>query len=174
MQYKIKKINVHQQKQLSKVLVKTYFKSYANKGVFFPSTLRNKYLMNLKNLRKYIKNPYCNIYVAISNKNKILGGVFYYSNIKEYGFKLKLNQNKTCAIRYLAVDEKYRSLGIGKALIKQCISHSRQDKNRRIVLHTMDTMKEASKIYSNYGFFRYKKIDFKINSITIKAYTKTL
>lgn len=94
--------------------------------------------------------------------------------MKEYGLQLKSNQNKTCAIRYLAVDNKYRSFGIGKALLKQGITHAKKDKNKRIILHTMDTMNKAIELYTNYGFFRYENIDFINNGIFVKGYSKVI
>lgn len=125
-------------------------------------------------MKKYLNKRCCNIYVAISSDNKILGGVFYCSNLKEYGLNIKSNTHKMGAIRYLAVDDKYRGIGIGKALIHECINHAKKDKNKKIVLHTLDSMKEASHIYAHYGFSRFKDIDFRINGINVKGYSKTV
>lgn len=173
-EYKIQKIKAYQQKQLSKILVEVYFKAYTKEINYFPSSLRNKYLLKLRDLKKYIKKTCCNIYVATNNKNQVLGGVFYCSDLKEYGLELKSNLNKTCAIRYLAVDEKYRGYGIAKSLVKACIAHAKKDKNKKIVLHTMESMKEASKIYTQYEFKRHKDIDFRKNGINVRGYTKNI
>lgn len=114
------------------------------------------------------------MYVAISPNNKVLGGVFYCTDLKEYGLELKSNSSKTSAIRYLAVDDKYRGMGIGKALISECITHSKKDKNKRIILHTLASMKEASHIYTQYGFLRFEDIDFRSHGISVQGYSKTI
>lgn len=173
-EYKIQKIKAYQQKQLSKILVKVYFKAYTKEIDYFPSNLRNKYLLKLRDLKKYIKKPCCNIYVATKNKNQVLGGVFYCSDLKEYGLELKSNLNKTCAIRYLAVDENFRGYGIAKSLVRTCISHAKKDKNKKIVLHTMESMKEASEIYTQYGFKQYQNINFTKDGINVIGYIKYL
>ena len=173
-EYKIQKIKAYQQKQLSKILVEVYFKAYTKEIDYFPSSLRNKYLLKLRDLKKYIKKPCCNIYVATNNKNQVLGGVFYCSNLKEYGLELKSNLNKTCAIRYLAVDENFRGYGIAKSLLKACIEHAKKEKKKKIVLHTMESMTEATKIYTQYEFKRHKDIDFRKNGIDVKGYLKNI
>ena len=110
----------------------------------------------------------------MSKDNKVLGGVFYCSSLKEYGLSVKLNTHKMCAIRYLAVDDKYRGMGIGKALINECINHAKKDKNKRIVLHTLSSMQEASSIYEEYGFSRFKDIDFRSDGINVQGYSKNI
>lgn len=154
--------------------MEVYFKAYTKEIDYFPSSLRNKYLLNLRDLRKFIKKPCCNIYVAVSSKNRVLGGVFYCSDVKEYGLKLKSNNYKTCAIRYLAVDEKHRGLKVAKNLVKTTIKKAKKDKNRLMILHTMKSMQSATKIYNNFEFKRYKKIDFRNNGIDVKGYFKNL
>lgn len=154
--------------------MKIYFDTYTKNCEYYPSSLRNKYLLNLRDLRKYIQKPCCNIYVATSSNNRVLGGIFYCSNMKEYGLKISTNSHKTCALRYLAVDEKFTGYGIAKALVKQGIKHAKEDRNKTIVLHTMDSMKSATKIYTQYGFKRYMNIDFRKNGVSIKGYRKKL
>lgn len=94
--------------------------------------------------------------------------------MKEYGFNLKKAHKKTSAIRYLAVDDKFTGEGIGKALIKECLLQAKKDKQKNIILHTMDTMKEATKIYTQYNFIRHKNIDFKANGISAQGYMKNI
>lgn len=94
--------------------------------------------------------------------------------MKEYELELKSKPNKTCAIRYLSVDKKYRGFGIAKSLVTECINHAKKDKNNRIILHTMNSMKEAIKIYEQFGFLRFEIIDFRNNGIYAKGYYKKL
>ncbi len=173
LEFKIKKIKPHQLNKLSKILVEVYFKTFTNKQLAYPCTLRDRYLLNLRDLKKYIKKNDCEIYIAISN-NIVLGGVFYYSSLDDYGLQLKLKSNKTSAIRYLAVKSKYNGNSIGKALIDECINLTKKDKNKKLVLHTLDSMKEAIQIYKEHEFKRFKKIDFNVGKICAKGYSKNL
>ncbi|MCG3651495.1 GNAT family N-acetyltransferase [Aliarcobacter butzleri] len=134
--------------------------------------MRNKYLLKLKDLKKYLQKPCCNIYVAVNDKNKILGGIFYCSDLKEYGLQLKINSGRTCALRYLAVDDNFRGFGIGKALVKQTINHAKKDKKEKMFLHTLNSMKNASKIYEKEGFQRFKHIDFRNYGFEVKGFIK--
>ncbi|MCT7584663.1 GNAT family N-acetyltransferase [Aliarcobacter butzleri] len=122
-------------------------------------------------MKKYLQKPCCNIYIAINDKNKILGGVFYCSDIKEYELQLKINTRRTSAIRYLAVEDTCRGFGIGKALIKACITHAKKEKKEKIFLHTLNSMKEATHIYEKIGFSRFKDIDFKNYGLDVKGYS---
>ena len=131
-------------------------------------------MLKLRDLKKYLKKPCCNIYVAVSSTNQILGGIFYCSDLKEYGLQLKTNSGRTCAIRYLAVDDNFRGFGIGKALVQACINHAKKDKKEKMFLHTLESMKKATKIYENEGFYRFKEIDFRNYGFEVKGYCKVL
>ncbi len=131
-------------------------------------------MLKLRDLKKYLKKPCCNIYVAVSSNNKVLGGIFYCSDLKEYGLQLKINRRRTCAIRYLAVDDNFRGFGIGQTLVQACINHAKKDKKEKIFLHTLDSMKEATKIYEKEGFHRSKDIDFRNYGFEVKGYCKSL
>lgn len=131
-------------------------------------------MLKLRDLKKYLKKPCCNIYVAVSSNNQILGGIFYCSDLKEYGLQLKTNSGRTCAIRYLAVDDNFRGFGIGQALVQACINHAKKDKKEKIFLHTLDSMKEATKIYEKEGFHRFKDIDFRNYGFEVKGFKKIL
>lgn len=121
-----------------------------------------------------MKKPCCNIYVAVNDKNRVLGGIFYCSDLKEYGLKLKTNSGRTSAVRYLAVDDNFRGLGIGQTLVQACINHAKKDKKEKMFLHTLESMKEATKIYENQGFQRFKDIDFRNYGFKVKGYCKVL
>lgn len=167
--FKIKKIQPHQFSKLAKILVKIYFKTFTKQELYYPYTLRNKNIFTLRNLKK-IK---CEIYVVIY-KNKIIGGVFYYSNLDNYKLYIRSKPYKTSAIRYLAVDNQYSGNAIGIELLNMCINKTKKDKNKRLILHTLDTMIEAISIYEKLGFKRDKKIDFYVGNIHIKGYNKTI
>jgi ribosomal protein S18 acetylase RimI-like enzyme len=74
----------------------------------------------------------------------------------------------------LAVDDNFRGFRIGKALVQQTINHAIKDKKEKIFLHTLDSMKEASKIYENEGFKRFKDIDFRNYGFEVKGYIKNI
>lgn len=63
-------------------------------------------------------------------------------------------------IRMLAVDKDYRSKGIGKALVQQCIDSAKQQNYEFIGLHTGSFMKNAIALYERMGFKRIPELDF--------------
>jgi ribosomal protein S18 acetylase RimI-like enzyme len=172
-EYKIKKIKAHQLNRLSKILVQVYFNTLTNKELYYPHTIKNKNIYCLKDLKKFIKERNCEVYVAIS-KSKILGGVIYFSNLDNYELYSDSKIKKTSAIRYLAVDKKYSGNSIGKELLKVCINKTKKDKNKIMILHTLDIMVDAISLYEKLDFKRYKNVDFNIVKIDVKGYLKII
>ena len=72
-------------------------------------------------------------------------------------------------IRLLAVDERARGSGLGKALVKMCIRHARKAGARAVGLHTSDRMTVATGLYTSLGFERVPELDFGANE-RVKAY----
>jgi len=74
-------------------------------------------------------------------------------------------------IRLLAVHPEYRSQGIGRALMEECIRHCRQAKVTAIGLHTAEIMAVAQKMYEKMGFVRFPESDFHPTpGVTVMAY----
>ena len=64
------------------------------------------------------------------------------------------------SIRLLAVHPTYRSRGIGRALMEECIRRCRQQNIKTIGLHTTEIMSVARKMYERMGFVRVPEYDF--------------
>lgn len=74
-------------------------------------------------------------------------------------------------IRLLAVHPAYRSQGIGRALMEECIRRSREKSISTIGLHTTELMDVARKMYERMGFRRAPEYDFHpAPEITVMAY----
>ena len=78
----------------------------------------------------------------------------------------------TCPeVRLLAVAPEARGLGIGTALMQECIRRARSLGASCLNLHTTDMMRVAMRIYERMGFVRAPEMDFHPDpSVTVKAY----
>ena len=78
----------------------------------------------------------------------------------------------TCPeVRLLAVAPEARGLGIGTALMKDCIRRARRFGAVCLNLHTTDMMQVAMRMYERMGFVRAPELDFHPDpNITVKAY----
>jgi len=62
-------------------------------------------------------------------------------------------------IRYVGVNPKYNSKGIGKKLTEQCIEAARHSGEKTIGLHTSEFQNAARHIYESLGFIRQKELE---------------
>ena len=60
--------------------------------------------------------------------------------------------DQVAQLRLLLVEPKARGKGIGKRLIKECISFSRRNHYRKIKLWTQSNLLEARHLYAKLGF----------------------
>jgi len=78
-------------------------------------------------------------------------------------------------IRLLAVVPSARGLGVGKALVDECVRRTRETGVSVITLHTTDLMQVAMKMYERMGFVRDPERDFHpAPNTTVKAYRLNL
>ncbi len=94
--------------------------------------------------------------------NKIVGSILLYPAGAEC-FKI---QDKFFIpdhpyIRLLSVVPSSRGLGVGSALVKECVRRARLTGSRAIILHTTEIMKVALGMYERMGFVRKPSLDFK-------------
>ena len=68
--------------------------------------------------------------------------------------------NGWAGIRLLAVHPAYRSRGIGRALMEECIRQCRDQGIAAIGLHTTEMMDVARRMYERMGFVRVPEFDF--------------
>ena len=62
-------------------------------------------------------------------------------------------------VRLLAVAPAARGLGVGRALMRECIRRARQSGARALTLHTSDMMRVAMRLYEGMGFARAPELD---------------
>ncbi|MGM5470444.1 GNAT family N-acetyltransferase [Flavobacteriaceae bacterium LMO-SS05] len=117
-----------------------------------------KMLLNVGNLTKKENTE---LLVAITDENKIVGAVVYFSDLKNYGSGGPVSKIKNASgFRLLAVDPKERGKGIGKLLSKECINRAKKLNQNQLFIHSTESMKIAWGMYERLGFSRYSEIDF--------------
>ena len=142
---------------IGKLLVKVYSKL---KG--FPSQNEQpEYYQLLLNIGEVTKKPYTELLVALNEKNEVMGAVVYFSDMSSYGSGGTATQEKDASgFRLLAVDHKFRGMGVGKKLTVACIEKAKKDNNRELIIHSTEFMKVAWDMYEKLGFKRSKDLDF--------------
>ncbi len=77
--------------------------------------------------------------------------------------------------RLLAVSPAARGLGIGGALMRECIRRARRSGSAALTLHTSDVMQVAMRMYERMGFVRAPELDFHPSEdLTVKGYRLNL
>ena len=74
-------------------------------------------------------------------------------------------------MRLLAVAPAAQGLGIGAALVKECISRARASGTAELTLHTTEMMQVAMEMYERMGFHHAPELDFHpVPDVTVKGY----
>lgn len=94
------------------------------------------------------KNPWVFVYVA-EIENKVVGMALYY-----YGFSTW--KGRSLHLEDLIVNENYRKLGIGKALMNQVIEVAKSEKVERMSWEVLDWNEPAIKFYESLNTQFYK------------------
>jgi ribosomal protein S18 acetylase RimI-like enzyme len=63
-------------------------------------------------------------------------------------------------LRLLAVDPEARGMGVGQALVDECVRRARASGARELGLHTSQSMRAALRMYERMGFVRAPEYDF--------------
>ena len=120
-----------------------------------------EYYQMLQNIGSFTTKPNTRVLVAISPEGKILGGVVYFSDMRQYGSGGSATKEKNASgMRLLAVRKDARGAGIGKALTVACIDLARKSGNDQMILHTTESMQVAWGMYQKLGFKRSRDLDF--------------
>jgi GNAT superfamily N-acetyltransferase len=109
--------------------------------------------------------------VAESN-GALVGSVFLFaSHATAYG-DLSPSSSEGCPeLRLLAVPPEARGLGVGRALVQECIRRARAVGAPFLGLHTSESMRSAIALYTSLGFEREPQLDFREgNSELIEGY----
>lgn len=74
-------------------------------------------------------------------------------------------------VRLLAVDPEARGLGVGAALMRECIGRARESGAAALTLHTTDMMRAAMRMYEGMGFERVPELDLRpFPDVLVKGY----
>lgn len=120
-----------------------------------------EYYRLLENVGELTTKPGTELLVAISSGGEIAGAVVYFAEMKYYGSGgTAIREKNAAGFRLLAVDEKYRGLGIGKRLTAECIRKATEQKQSTLIIHTTMSMQAAWKMYEGMGFRRSPDLDF--------------
>jgi len=119
------------------------------------------YYRMLANIGDFTRQSETRILVALTPDHKLLGGVLYFGDMKDYGSGGTAPEVKNASgIRLLAVDAVARGMGVGKALTDACIRLAREKGHAQVVLHTTQAMQIAWRMYEKMGFNRSEDLDF--------------
>jgi GNAT superfamily N-acetyltransferase len=119
------------------------------------------YYSMLLNIGAFASKPNTELLVAVSGSHHILGGVVYFSDMKNYGSGGIAPMEKNAAgFRLLAVDKLYRGFGIGRQLTIECIRKAKEAGLSQMIIHSTKAMETAWKMYESMGFRRSSDLDF--------------
>lgn len=96
----------------------------------------------------FSENPWVYIFVAEMD-SKVVGMALYY-----YGFSTW--KGRSLHLEDLIVNENYRKLGIGKALMNQVLQIAKTEKVERMSWEVLDWNEPAVKFYESLGTIFYK------------------
>ena len=133
-------------------LIRDAYQQYKNS---IPEPSWKIYVENITDVRSRLKVS--ELIVAEMNR-RLVGTVTLYlkaSSSSQEGWP-----GDWAGIRLLAVHPRYRSSGIGRALIEECIRRCRKHGIATIGLHTTELMDIARRIYERMGFERVLEFDF--------------
>ena len=152
---------------IGKLLVKVYSKL---KG--FPSQNEQpEYYQLLLNIGEVTEKPHTELVVALNEEKQIMGAVVYFSDMSYYGSGGTATQEKNASgFRLLAVDPKFRGMGVGKRLTVACIEKAKKDNNRELIIHSTEFMKVAWAMYEKLGFKRSKDLDFMQQNLPVYGF----
>lgn len=78
------------------------------------------------------------------------------------------------SFRFFGVDPSAQGRGIGGAMVKWCIARARDDGKQRLLIHTLESMPEAQRLYAGLGFRRQPASDEDWDGIKGIAYVYDL
>lgn len=155
--YTIRNAKEEEFEEIGMLLVEVYSALHG-----FPSIEESpEYYDMLKNVGRLTEKPSIELFVAVSEQNKIGGAVVYFHDMKDYGSGgTATKEQNACGFRLLGVSNKVRGFGLGKKLTEFCIDKGKKSNAETMVIHTTNSMKLAWKMYERLGFKRANDLDF--------------
>ena len=101
--------------------------------------------------------------LVAENDGQVVGTTLYYPPGTSFGEDVEeATMSPDCPeVRLLAVAPEGRGLGVGRALMMECVDRARESGAPGLVLHTMLMMKAARSLYDDMGFVRAPELDFR-------------
>lgn len=96
--------------------------------------------------------------IVAEHQGRIVGCATFYP--REYPGEDRPCPPDWAGIRLLAVHPDARGLGIGRALMEECLRRCRQRSVATLVLHTTEVMTVARGMYERMGFTQMPELDF--------------
>lgn len=119
------------------------------------------YYRMLANVGDFTVRRGARVIVAVSLAGRILGGVVYFADMREYGSGgAATSQTNASGMRLLGVDPRSRGRGVGRALSMFCMDLARAAGHEHMILHTTQPMQAAWALYQSLGFCRAQDLDF--------------
>jgi ribosomal protein S18 acetylase RimI-like enzyme/catechol 2,3-dioxygenase-like lactoylglutathione lyase family enzyme len=145
----------------SEALGRLLVQAYSQLEGFPTPAEQPRYYEMLANIGSFAAKPDTRVLVAVSDDEKLLGGVVYFADMAQYGSGGAATAvTNASGIRLLGVDPALRKCGAGKALTQACIALARERGHAQVILHTTQAMKIAWGLYEKLGFERSPDLDF--------------
>lgn len=94
--------------------------------------------------------------IVAEHGGRLVGAIVMYPDARRYGERFPSNW---AALRLLSVLPESRRLGVGRALMEECLRRGREQGATHIVLHTLPFMTEAIILHESVGFVRSAHLD---------------
>jgi ribosomal protein S18 acetylase RimI-like enzyme len=145
--------------------------TYGGEGLVGPA-----YLPAVDDTAARAKEPGTDVLVAVSTATGDSDGVLGTATLALPG--TRLNSGSTsgeATLRMLAVHRSARKLGVGTALVAECVARARLAGATKLGLDTTDTMTDAHRLYARLGFLRRPERDAAARSGgMLRAYLREL
>ena len=142
-------------------VVDVVISAYLEYAEFIPDERWDRYVDNIKNIRAKLKEA--EIVVVIQHRIIVGSATFYPKHKREIDKSDLVWPNDWTAIRLVAVHPEKRMQGIGKMLMDECITRSRDQSATAVGLHTTSLMSVAAAMYEKMGFVRVPEFDLRAN-----------
>ncbi len=101
---------------------------------------------------------------------RVVGSVTYVGD--ESSPLAEFDGGDTAGIRMLAVDPELQKQGIAQALVTECVARALSEGKKRIVLHTLEWMTGARRLYESFGFLRTPELNLEFPGLHLMAFVK--
>lgn len=167
MKITIRNANPSEFKEIGVLLISVY----SNLEGFPNKDIHPTYYEYLENVGTLSQDTSVELFVAVSDTNKLLGCVLFFHTMELYGSEGNASeQQNACGFRLLTVAPDARELGVGKKLTLYCMNKAETTSNNTLIIHTTNAMKTAWKMYDKLGFNRSEELDFKAGALHVYGF----